>query len=125
MKTKEKEFSFRERGASFRFAFNGIRAFFRQEHNARIHFIATIAAFFGAWWFGLSRNEIISLVLVIGFVWSAEIFNTSIERIMDFIAGDFHPQVKLIKDIAAAAVLIAAFAAIVTGAIIFIPKIIA
>lgn len=119
---KAKEFSLKERAASFRFAFNGVRQFFRHEHNARIHLLATVVVFIGAWWFGLSKSEILSLVLAAGFVWSAEIFNTAVERIMDFIVRDRHPQVKLIKDISAASVLIAAFAALVTGAIIFIPK---
>ena len=119
---KTKKFSFRERGGSFRFAINGIKAFFRQEHNAWIHLAATIAVFIAAWWLKLSRNEIISLVIVTGFVWGAEIFNTAIEKIMDFIAPDRHPEVKLIKDLAAGAVLVAALIALITGAIIFIPK---
>jgi len=70
----------------------------------------------------VSHNEIISLIIVTGFVWVAEIFNTAIEKIMDFIAPGYHPEVKRIKDLAAAAVLVAAFIALVTGALIFIPK---
>ncbi|MEI9913359.1 MAG: diacylglycerol kinase family protein [Bacteroidota bacterium] len=70
----------------------------------------------------LSGTEIILLVIVTGFVWSAEIFNTSIERIMDFISPEHKPEVKLIKDLAAAAVFISALIAFITGAIIFIPK---
>jgi diacylglycerol kinase len=55
-------------------------------------------------------------------VWVAEIFNTAIEKTMDFISRERHPQIKLIKDLAAAAVLVTAFSALITGAIIFIPK---
>jgi diacylglycerol kinase (ATP) len=119
---KAKEFSFRARAGSFRFAINGIKGFFRQEHNARIHLAATIAVFIAAWWLRLSGTEIILLVIVTGFVWSAEIFNTAIERIMDLISPERQPEVKLIKDLAAAAVLVAALIAFITGAIIFIPK---
>jgi diacylglycerol kinase len=122
IKMKTKEFSFRERTNSFRYALNGIRRFFRQEHNAWIHLAASVAVFTAAWWFRVSRHEMISLVIVTGFVWSAEIFNTAIEKIMDFIASDYHPEVKLIKDLASAAVLVAAFIALVTGVLIFIPK---
>jgi diacylglycerol kinase (ATP) len=119
---KAKEFSFRARTDSFRFAINGIKGFFRQEHNARIHLVATVAVFIAAWWLRLSGTEIILLVIVTGFVWLAEIFNTAIERVMDFISPQHQPEVKLIKDLAAAAVLVAALIALITGAIIFIPK---
>jgi len=42
---------------------------------------------------------------------------------MDFISKEKHPQIKLVKDLAAAAVLITAISAVIVGAIIFIPKI--
>jgi diacylglycerol kinase len=119
---KSRSFSFRERANSFRFAWNGIYKFFVQEHNARIHLAATIIVFIATGYFRISRSEMILLIIVTGFVWTAEIFNTAIEKIMDFISPEYHPEVKCIKDLAAAAVLVAAFIALVTGAFIFIPK---
>jgi diacylglycerol kinase (ATP) len=119
---KTNQFSFRERVGSFRFAFNGIKRFLRDEHNARIHLVATVTVFTAAWRMQLPAREIISLVIVTGFVWAAEIFNTAIENIMDFISTERRPEIKLIKDLSSAAVLIAAFAALVTGLLIFIPK---
>ena len=119
---KTKQFSFRERANSFRFAGEGVYNFFANEHNAWIHLAATITVFIAALCFRVSRMEMISLVIVTGFVWSAEIFNTVIEKIMDFVSPELHPEIKLIKDLAAAGVLLAAFTAVVTGAIIFIPK---
>lgn len=121
-KMKPKLFSIRVRANSFRFAWEGIYKFFSQEHNARIHLAASVTVFIAAWGFHISRNEIISLIIVIGFVWVAEIFNTAIEKIMDFISLQRHPEVKFIKDLAAAAVLIAALTALLTGGFIFIPK---
>jgi len=120
---KLKSFSFRERAGSFRFAWEGIRLFFRKEHNAWIHLAASTGVFFAAGWFRLPGNEIISLVIVTGFVWAAEIFNSAIERIMDFISPGQCAEIKHIKDLSAAAVLLAAITALITGAIIFIPKI--
>jgi diacylglycerol kinase (ATP) len=119
---KSKSFSIRARASSFRFAWEGIYKFFSREHNAWIHLAATIVVFAAAWKFNISRNELISLVIVIGFVWAAEILNTAIEKIMDFVSPQYHPEVKIIKDLAAAAVLIAAAAALFTGGLIFIPK---
>jgi len=119
---KTKQFSFRARANSFRFAWEGITKFIVGEHNAWIHLAATIMIFLLAIWLRVSSHEIIALVIVAGFVWSAEVFNTAVEKMMDFISPAFHPKVKLIKDLAAAAVLIAALTAFITGAIIFIPK---
>jgi diacylglycerol kinase (ATP) len=120
---KTKQFSFRDRANSFRFAWEGICRFFEQEHNARIHLFATGMVFLLACWFRVSRQEAIVLILVVGFVWVAEIINTAIEKLADFVEPGFHPKIKLIKDLAAAAVLVAALIALLTGAFIFIPKI--
>ena len=48
--------------------------------------------------------------------------NTAIELMCDNISTDFHPTIKKIKDISAAAKLIAAFGAAVVGLIVFVPK---
>ena len=120
--TQPRTFSFRGRISSIRFALEGIRRFFSEEHNAWIHLAATITVFFSAWWFRTSAPEKIALVVVVGLVWIAEIFNTAIERLADLVEPGFHPTIKLIKDLAAAAVLLAAIIAVITGAFIFIPK---
>ena len=41
---------------------------------------------------------------------------------MDFISCQKHPEIKIIKDLAAGGVLVSAITALITGAIIFIPK---
>ena len=120
---KTKQFSFRDRANSFRYAWEGIYSFFAREHNAWIHLAATVTMFLAAWWFSVSRSEMILLIVATGFVWVAEIFNTAIEKTMDFISPEYHPRVKVIKDLSAAAVLVAAFVSMITGALIFIPKI--
>jgi diacylglycerol kinase (ATP) len=116
-------FSISSRFRSFRFAFAGIKDFFAAQHNAIIHLLATIAVLAAMFFFDLSGAEKIALVLSIGFVWAAEFFNTAIEKLCDLYSTDFHPAIKMIKDVAAAAVLIAAAAAVITGCIIFLPKI--
>ena len=118
-----KQFSFRARANSFRFAWEGIYRFFTGEHNARIHLVSTIMVFIAAGCLRVSRQELVLLIIVTGFVWAAEIFNTAIEKTMDFIEPGYHPKVKTIKDLAAAAVLVAALTAFAAGAFIFIPKI--
>lgn len=119
---KSKSLSLHSRLDSFRFACHGIRAFFRQEPNAWLHLAATIGVGIAACYFPVSRREMIALVMTIGFVWFAEAINTVIERIMDFISTDHHRDIAFIKDLSAGAVLIAAATALITGALVFIPK---
>ena len=118
-----KEFSIAKRIRSFRPAFNGIIAFFQEEHNAWVHLFASFIVILLAFIVPCSPAEIILLVFAMGFVWIAEIFNTAIERIADMISKEQNPQIKFIKDLSAAAVLIAAVSALIIGCIIFIPKI--
>lgn len=119
---KSQGFSVRARVRSFRFAINGISAFFMAEHNAWLHFMGTVAVLTLAILIGVTKNEMIALIFAIGFVWVTEMLNTCIERMMDFVSIEDHPQIKFIKDLAAGAVLTAALTALATGAIIFIPK---
>ncbi|HTD93542.1 MAG TPA: diacylglycerol kinase family protein [Chitinophagaceae bacterium] len=118
-----KPYSLSTRVASFGFAIQGIRQFFREEPNAWIHLIATIGVFITGYLTRVSWREAAILVLVTGMVWVAEVFNTAIENIVDLISPDWHRSAGLIKDLSAAAVLLAALTALITGAIIFIPKI--
>lgn len=56
-------------------------------------------------------------------VLSMELLNTAIENVCNLVSTDFHPLIKIIKDTAAASVLVSAMGSVVTGVIIFLPKI--
>lgn len=117
-----KKFSWRERGNSFGFAWQGLKALFRTEHNAWIHGGLTVAVVVLSFLLPVTPTEAAILLLTMAFVWSAEIFNTALEKAMDFISAERHPQIKLVKDLAAAAVLVSAIAALLIGLLIFLPK---
>ena len=119
---ERRRFSWKERGNSFTYAWAGIKAVFRTEHNTWIHLALTAAAIVLGLVLKIGRGELLALIIVMTMVWTAEIFNTAIEKTMDFISREKHPQIKLVKDLAAAAVLITALSAVIVGAIIFIPK---
>lgn len=121
-KNESKRFSIAARIKSFNYAIEGLFQFIRKEHNAWIHLAATIVVVVLYFVLPVSSMEVIALVFSIGLVWMAELFNTAIEKIMDFTTTEKLPAVKFIKDISAAAVLIAALTALVVGCIIFIPK---
>jgi diacylglycerol kinase (ATP) len=121
---KQQSFSASSRARSIRFAWTGIRQFFQQEPNARVHLISTIMVCIVAWFLQVTRPELIALLIVTGLVWITEMFNTAIEAVMDFITIERNSKIAFIKDLAAGAVLLAAILAAITGAIIFIPKIV-
>jgi diacylglycerol kinase (ATP) len=118
----KKKFSLKARGQSFRYAFQGIIYFFQSEPNTWIHLLGTITVIILAIIFPVSDLEIISLSVAIGFVWTAELFNSAIEKMMDLVSMEKNQAIKEVKDIAAAAVLIAAITALVVGCFVFIPK---
>lgn len=119
-----KAFSLAARVKSIRYAMEGVKSFLLTEHNALIHLFLTYMVFIISLVLPVSLSELIAIVLATGFVWSAEIFNTAIEKMADFVSPEKNSSIKYIKDLAAAAVLIAAVSALIAGGIIFIPKII-
>ncbi|AYD46644.1 diacylglycerol kinase family protein [Arachidicoccus soli] len=124
MKEEKEKFSLKKRAASFRFAFQGIKTLLQSEHNAWIHLTATILVFCFGFYFKISSQEWMTVCFAIGFVFSMEIINTAFEKLCDFVSPEKHELIKQIKDLSAAAVLIAAITAFVIGCIIFIPKIV-
>lgn len=116
-----KRFLVIDRVRSFGYAFAGLAAMLRSQHNAWIHLAATASAIVMGFGFGIARDEWIWLILVIVAVWTAEALNTAFELMCDVAAPEFHPLVKQAKDVAAAAVLITAFGATIVGLLIFAP----
>ncbi|MDE1192826.1 MAG: diacylglycerol kinase family protein [Arachidicoccus sp.] len=123
MNKNQKPFSLKERIQSFRFAFNGLKIFFKEEHNSRIHITATFIVIVLGLYYKLSTIEWLVLLITIGFVIVIEIINTSIERLCNFLSTEKKEAIKIIKDLAAAAVLITSVIALLEGLFIFIPKI--
>jgi diacylglycerol kinase (ATP) len=101
---------------SIGFALNGIRALIRHEANARVHLAASVAVVSAGLVLRCSLDEWRWLFSAMAMVWIAEAFNTAIEVLCNLNQPNFHPQVKLIKDLAAGAVLLAAIAATLIGA---------
>jgi diacylglycerol kinase (ATP) len=104
---------------SFNYAFEGIIHVLRTQRNLRIHFLAAILVIGAAVAAGVSRLELISLLLAIAFVLIAEMINSAIEGAIDVSTTSFDPNAKLAKDIAAGAVLIASINAIAIGYLVF------
>ena len=120
-----KHFSIADRLKSFTFAFAGIAAMLRTQHNAWVHLAATVVVVVAGLWFGIAREEWAWLVMSIVAVWTAEALNTAFEFLCDVASPEFHPLVKQAKDVAAAAVLIAGAGAAIIGLLVFVPRLLA
>lgn len=119
-----KKFSLKKRAKSFTYAFSGIKLLIKEEHNALIHLFAAIVAIGMGVAFEITSVEWIFVVVSIGLVFSAELFNTAIEHLCNYISPMNNVVIKKVKDLAAAGVLMVAIAALVVGVIIFVPKIV-
>jgi diacylglycerol kinase (ATP) len=108
---------------SFIYAWQGLAEIIRKQHNFWIHLsVAGIVIVFGLV-VGIAVQEWLAIILVIGFVLSAETMNTALEYFVDLVSPKYHELAGKVKDIAAGAVLIAAITAVIIGLIVFIPKV--
>ena len=123
-------FTIAGRMKSFRHALAGLVFVLRSQHNAWLHALATaLALVAGAvlHWTGVkdfTPGEWCALAVAITVVWVAEAFNTGLEVLADAITSERHPVVKIAKDVAAGAVLVAAIGATIVGIILFLPPLV-
>lgn len=108
---------------SFKHAFDGIVYVLRSQPNFRVHLIALTLVLVASWYFQVTVQELLILILTSMVVIVAEMLNTAIESVTDLITIKFSQHAKIAKDVAAGMVLVAAIMAVVIGCIIFIPYI--
>ena len=106
---------------SFKYAFSGLRHVIVSQRNAWIHTGITAAVVLLAVFLKLSFQNWATLLLAIGLVWTAEIFNTALETLVDLASPQQHPLAKITKDVSAAAVLVSAIVSIAIGLLILLP----
>ena len=123
-KLQKHPFSIRERLRSFRYAFRGLDTMFRHEHNMRIHLAVFICVVIAGALVKLPPADWLAILIASGLVFASECFNTALEYLSDGITGERNDFIGRAKDVAAAGVLIASVAAIATGLIIFLPRLI-
>jgi len=98
-----------------RCAFAGLAAAVRLEHSFRFQLAALAGVILvlvlfrpePIWWAAVALSS--SAVL------TAELINTALEHLADYVQPENHPQIQIVKDCAAAAVLVASCGALGTG----------
>ncbi len=109
---------------SFKYSFDGLAYAYTHEQSMVIHISATIGVIFLGYYFKVSTMEWLFLFLLIGLVVGIELLNTSIEATIDLVSPSIHPLAKIAKDTASAAVFALTVVTVISGLIIFAPKII-
>lgn len=104
---------------SLKFAVKGILYAIKNERNMRIHTIAAIYVIVFSMFFSMSLTDYAILILIIGLVMMAEMFNSSIENLIDLCSKDYNSTAKAAKDIAAGGVLIVCIGAFISGIFLF------
>lgn len=103
----------------FGYAINGILMAVKEQLNLKVHLLAMVCVIAAGLFFKLNTTEWAVVLLTFGLVLVAEMVNTAIEYLVDFVSPEHHPQAGKVKDVAAGAVLISAIIAGVVGLLIF------
>lgn len=103
------------------YALTGLRLVWVEELSFKIEVVCAVLVVALGLFLHLSAFEFALLILVIGCVLAAETFNTALEELCDKFQPTHDPHIAKIKDLAAAAVLLASLGALIVGILIFIP----
>jgi diacylglycerol kinase len=109
----------------FVYAFRGMVGGF-EGCNMKVHGVATIIVIMAGWYYRLSTNEWIVVLMLIAMVWSAELINSSVEKLSNVVRDSnklSYEATTEARDMAAGSVLAVAIVAAIIGLIIFLPKI--
>lgn len=109
---------------SFKNAYQGLIFAFKTQPNYKIHFLLSFLAVLGAWFFRVSYSEFLIIILFIFLGMTIEMVNTAVETTCDAIDRNHREDIRIAKDVSAAAMLIFSLGALVVACIIFVPKII-
>lgn len=108
---------------SFKYAIEGIWTSFKTERNMKIHIFIMILVIIAGIILKINKSEWIICIILFAIVIGSELFNTSIETIVDMVMPEKNEKAKIAKDVSAGAVLVVALGAAIIGLIIFAPRI--
>ena len=105
----------------FVYAWKGIAAG-AAGRNFRVMLAAAAGVIVLGCYLEISGVEWALLTLAVGLVLALELLNTAGEKLVDILSPDHDPRYGMVKDILAGAVLVAALAAAIVGALVFSPR---
>ncbi len=106
---------------TFSHAFRGIGLALRSERNFKIHLGAAVLVLSAMRWLNINTTQCTVLLLCIGAVMAAELFNSAIEALADAVQPNHDDRIRNVKDLAAGGVLLTSLVSAIIGAIILLP----
>ena len=107
----------------FTYAFKGLRYAFSTQINFKVHTLSAVLVIILGCFLNITFQEWLWIILAISMVLVAELFNTAFEVLVNLISPEHDSKAGIIKDLAAGAVLVTSFFAVIIGLTIFLPKI--
>lgn len=107
---------------SFYYALCGLANAWKYERNMKIHTAATVVVAVIGFWLKLQQVEWLFILSAVFLVFTMEMLNTSLERVVDLFTMEYHPLAKVAKNAAAGASLLAALYALLTGVLVLLPR---
>lgn len=104
---------------SFRYAWDGIQFCFDTQRHMRVHFTLIALVLLAAWTLGVDGMPFLHLLAAAAMVLIAEMINTALEAATELIVDGYDARVRVVKDVAAGAVLVAAIYAIIVAVLVF------
>jgi diacylglycerol kinase (ATP) len=104
---------------SFTWAFEGIVYVLRTQRNMQLHVAAGALVLILGLVLNIGRLELLAVIGAISLVLVAEMVNTAVEAALDAVVTGYHPLVKVAKDVAAGAVLVATINALAVAYLVF------
>lgn len=108
---------------SLGYSARGIFIGLREDRHFKVHYIALLMVLLAAAYFQIDRLEWVAVILVAALVIGFELLNTALEKLCDLVEPNENAEIGKIKDMAAGAVLVAVVASVVTGLMVFLPRI--
>lgn len=109
--------------AALKNALNGIKYVLKTGQNIKIQLLIAIFVIICGIFLKINITEWLVLILTIFIVLIAEFINSAIEKTIDMITIEYNENAKIVKDIAAGSVTLAAICSMIIGIIIFLPKV--
>ena len=119
-----KKLGFKRILKSFKFSFDGLKYAYIHEQSLLLHVIVMTFIVVCGFAFKISPIQWVITLVMGALILVAELFNTSIEAVVDMVTEEFHPLAKVAKDTASAACFIADMTAAGMWVAVFVPKII-
>ncbi|MBI2415051.1 MAG: diacylglycerol kinase [Candidatus Kerfeldbacteria bacterium] len=114
-------FNLRHFRNSFQYAWQGLKYVWINEQNFRVQIGIAVLVIISMGLFQVAIWQAIVLIMLILFVLVLEVVNTIFEKMIDILKPRIHSYVEVIKDMMAAAVLLASAGAVIIALLIFVP----